>query len=1024
MMLRMILFFYAFIFWGSSDLLASSLPLIKTQISNKSFLNHWERSPIYKQSQNNEVAHFQTMVRHSTQGNDQYVIGSVSMMQIPKRLAFDHQEMLTSLRMGYDTEHWTYQKQGRLHLYEAHWIKGNRIVRLAIHEGKNHIKAITSLYRLGYRDVVAPEAYLIENALLRDDKTTALTPSPSHLMSLLLSSSWAQSGIPTGFSGLESILDSISPSTDLGPQSPLVPGSVGSDGSPLSIGGINHSLDISGDVDVSGQVDVGLDDRTSGQVDDIQAQITRTNDEIAATRTTLDQQMTRTNDEIASTRDMVDRNWSETNKQAARANRTAEKLTDPKHMFLLSGATAAGAVVGGFVANMAIQGLITGVDWMIEQMTGTKAAAERWRQFQEARRQWETTLDQALTLERSIDQFLLFHETLQTIRERLPESERSKLTIEGIIRHFNIEILMKQREKRALEELFQNERNPQCSLELADKIAEINDLTTNMSSVVSILGDHKKDNPDTNIFDDRYFCSQMDHMMRNLLDAESALQRYRLHMINGQAEWRKDLAENVEDLQDVSGRLQTGGDDILDRSIKSSQDLYSTNYDSMRDRLKRECRAQGLLFTGGCVSEKLEGANAQEARDLELARDQAIEEARKSAERRLQRPVTVNTNIEYDRLRAYQDWFEELEDQQYCNQRPDDPRCLELAQFRHNGVFYVKNRSITKIQDLCQPQRTTLAQIEDAQERARAIDREPASMTGANYSVATGTAEAPQNYVFEEAERPGFFNRLFQGVANFFRSIGEFFGFASPRQPVGEQRSPSPTPASETYVSYDQPVIMDSPRLVEDEIESFDYIEEEQTPIVEPEIEEAQYERIPASLNEKVSLALEHPIFEDEIVGEQFLADLANMAQFNPEDLVTAEQLLDKLSQEKDATETPISDSYEMILDRPRLNPHQKSALLFELAWSDQEKYQQAVRLMDQPEIAISFDGEALSQELKNLIDTIPALRLDGNKVILSINSLSSEQLTMNLYQSIIILNREDSMERKIQLLRDLIDLL
>jgi hypothetical protein len=117
------------LFLGSPDLWANSLPSINARPANKSFLDHWERSPILKQEQNGEVATLQIMSRHSTQAHHQYVIGTISSMQIPRRLGFNHAEMIESLKTGYDIELWKYNKVGRLHVYEAHWIKGNRIVR-------------------------------------------------------------------------------------------------------------------------------------------------------------------------------------------------------------------------------------------------------------------------------------------------------------------------------------------------------------------------------------------------------------------------------------------------------------------------------------------------------------------------------------------------------------------------------------------------------------------------------------------------------------------------------------------------------------------------------------------------------------------------------------------------------------------------------------------------------------------------------------------------------------------------------
>lgn len=790
----------------SFQLSAESLPY---RPNSSDFLIHWERSERMEQSQDDLTASIQTFARHITVGPYQYNIGSLTYLEFPRSLELDIEEMSSSLKMGYDIEHWKYSHSNNLHVWEAVWAKGNRIVRLAILEEQDSYKSVATIYRKGYQEPMAVESYILENALLKRAQRTSWSPKPPSVhSSFFISRAYAQSGMPTGFSGLGTILDSIDPGSLTGSNLPPVTGS-SSGGVSLLPGGVgttSNPFAVTGDVQLN--TTFGFDDQTSAQIDVSQAQIDQalsqaettsamvdqnwqdTNAQIQNTTDMVNTNWQDTNAQIQNTTDMVDRNWQESNRQAARANRTAEKLSDPKHMFLLSGATAAGAVVGGFVANMAIQGLISGVDWMIEQMTGRRAAQERWRQFQDAQRNWETTLEHALQLERSIDQFLLFHETLQTIRERLPESERSKLSTEEIIRFFNIEILMRQRDIRRLENQFMAESDPRCSVELAEKIAELQNLTQNMSQVVTILGDHRANNPDSDIFDERYFCSQMDNMMRNLLDAESALQRYRLHLINGQAEWQRDLADGVDQLQGVSTRLQTGGDDILDRSVKSARDLYDTNYNALRDRLRRECRAQGMMFTGGCVSEKMRGEASSELQRIEAARDQSIEEARVSAERRLNRPVTVNTDIEYDRIRSYQDWFEELEDQQFCNQRPDDSRCRELSQFRHNGVFYVKNRALDRMDSVCSGRRATLAGVEQAQ-------REAALAANPEATAAEHAGRAPAQV---EAESPGFFSRLFGGIGNFFRSIGQFLGLIPKNEPatLGEQ---SRTQSFETVVA-------------------------------------------------------------------------------------------------------------------------------------------------------------------------------------------------------------------------------
>lgn len=938
------------------------------------------------QKQGQQQAKVQTMARHIHHGDVRYMVASLTYQEFPAEMKIDESEILSSLKLGFDVENWSFQKKGAVTTWEGRWEKGNRIVRLSLKKERSLIRAVSTVYRFGYRDHLAVESYLIEQTLLKEKIVTSFFSWPD-----LISRAHANTpGIPTSFSGLGPILDSIS-LDDLAPSSgpglPPLPTGSGTGSSLLTtitggVGTPDSPFTIDGNFDVQGDVRIGPDGRTSDQIDRGQNQIDRGQDQIdraltqAQTTTDMvDRNWQDTNAEIRNSTDMVDRNWQETNRQAARANRTAERLADPKHMFLLSGATAAGAVVGGFAANLAIQGLISGVDWMIEQMTGRRAAAERWRQFQEARRNWETTLDHALALERSIDQFLLFHETLQTIRERLPESERSKLNAEEIIRFFNVEILMKDREKRRLQERFDREENYDCAIALASRITDLNHLTTNMSQVVSILGNHKANNPDIDIFDDRYFCSQMDHMMRNLLDAESALQRYRLHLINGQAEWRRDLADGVEGLQDVSERLQTGGDDILDRSISAARDLYQTNYDALRERLKRECRAQGMMFTGGCVSDRLEGPAAQELRSIEQARDQSIEAARVSAERRLQRPVTVNTDIEYDRIRSYQDWFEELEDQQFCNQRPDDPRCRELSQFRHNGVFYVKNRAMSRLESLCPQRQTTLSAIEAAQQASRT----PAS-----------EAETPATMIEPEAEKKGFFSSLFSGIANFFRSIGEFFGFVQPRT-VGER------PAAETRetvrATSDQ-TIVDGPRVVTPP-------PRERAPATSPEPVAEEIITVETAplvprhpLQENLERAYFNPLFEDQFVRESLAQDLETLLEKNPEARQSIEQALEQLhSEAESATEHPFTNKVEEIYSLPEDQPGLRQFLLAQLVNSP-SAYEQSYQALTSPEWTVELPDSALATLEENSVISLvpPALKI-------ALSQIPSRIRTYDFYQ-------------------------
>jgi hypothetical protein len=117
-------------------------------------------------------------------------------------------------------------------------------------------------------------------------------------------------------------------------------------------------------------------------------------------------------------------------------------------------------------------------------------------------------------------------------------------------------------------------------------------------------------------------------------------------------------------------------------------------------------------------------------------------------------------------------------------------------------------------------------------------------------------------------------------------------------------------------------------------------------------------------------------------------------------------------------------NSYEMILDRPRLNTHQKSALLYELAWSDQQSFEQAVVLIEQTQIELTIPNDLIDDEVRELIEQIPMLNLIEDRIIIDMSSLQLSQQSMNLYRTLILLNREDDPNQKLQLLLRLIELL
>jgi hypothetical protein len=709
---------------------------------------------------------------------------------------------------------------------EAFWPGGNRILRFGLSSTGPYFLVSVSTYRPGYKEITGPESVAMQivwhKYQARNGKKTS-----SLLLNEIFNKAYAASPLPGGFD-ISTILDSLSP-TDL--TSGSLSGGVLTTNSTIGItGSVDTNVNVTGlDAPVTNLGNIAANSITGidgvantrlTQADNIAATRLNQADNIANNRLTQADQIAQSRltqaDEIATrqlseaerianesmdridanvdrsleqadkTTQMVDKNWGESNRQMERANNLASKLSDPKHALLLAGATAAGAVIGSAVANLAIEGVVSGLGWLIEQITDAKGKQERWKLFRDAREKWEETAKHARELEGAIDQFLQFNQVINTIKSRLSSDNKSKMTIENVIANFGREILIKQKQRERINTAFLATDDSECEAQLAEQLQQMDSLIANMGQVMNQLQSHKNANPNANIFDDRYFCDQLGSMLRNLVDAEGALQRYRMLMISGQTEWRDQALQDFNDLRD---RTETFNDRQDGRYANREEDIikdrYKNNVDGLKRQIKQACDNQREQRSSRCFEGRWNSAEtkSQIAR-WEQSRDSELAALARRTDYRGQNPLGLNADVENQRLERYRAWFQDLEDQQFCSQNPEDKRCKEINNFRFNGVFYSKDRAFERMNQVCPGQAMDLPTITEKQaEQARAVAR-------ANTPASQGRTPAA------EKKSGGFFSAIGDFFKNIFSGIGEFFGFGK-----------SSTPGETAAMQHDLPVV-------------------------------------------------------------------------------------------------------------------------------------------------------------------------------------------------------------------------
>ena len=422
------------------------------------FMKRWTATPVKERKENGKiVARSKVFRRYANVGGKVYSIGTVTFFQVKKQKGDKlTSETFLNIKEAYgEKERWITNRIGETMVIEGPWSKGNRYLRFYVTEFDKSIAISTATFRLGYQDSVGPESLLIQRGM-------ASTANKNKNFSFLnyispISSAHAQfGGWPFGGSGSGGSSGGIPSGADLSDLTSSV------DQLNNNFSEINSQL---------AQTNSNLANanqnwaNTNNQIGNANQNWANTNTQIgnanqnwANTNTQIgnaNQNWANTNTQIGN----ANQNWAETNRQYARTNDIAEKMLDPKHMFTLAAATSAGAVFGATLANLVIDGVVTGAKAIWNLITDAKNKAERWEKFKKAREGWEKMNESVKKLEKLLDNFLMSQELMQQIKNSITDDEKHKLSRENLISHLSISNRRMNKRKRQLEDIFDNTTN-------------------------------------------------------------------------------------------------------------------------------------------------------------------------------------------------------------------------------------------------------------------------------------------------------------------------------------------------------------------------------------------------------------------------------------------------------------------------------------------------------------------------------------------------------------------------------------
>lgn len=561
--------------------------------------------------------------RKITTPYSRYTVASVTMME----LNFEGDQSLDSTRSFLQKEYkltgLQEKKYNNAYRFEGYNETTRRQVVIFVSFSKNKIRVSNAVYRPTYGRTIALEVELIHRKYHNvDDKVSFLKKIKISLP--FIEEAYAQTdctkcaGNPMCLLLCRSANSGSNAGTGV-----LTGGGTGSSSSGFSFGGLsldgiqqelnntNSQLNVlNGNISVAnsnwgntntqiegananwantnGQINIANQNwaNTNTQIGVFNQNHAKTNEELAKANQNLEQ----TNKNIENLTNVVDKNaqkaleesqaWrAMTEKESAewralmkeqsdKGLAIAEKMSNPNHLFKMATYSAAGAVLGASVANLAIQGVTAAVGFLWKWATGelkTMKQEELLKEFAQAMKVYSDSSAISKGLEASIDSVLsnlALHKKFQLENsEVLANIQKYVITTE-----FEIE----------------DARKNKC----VDDLVKLNQKMTEFQSLAKIL-----DMADPQ----KQMCIDLKEMFRKLAEVEGVLQNARPNLLKAEdaLNWQKARAQNEG--AEIFDDIKKGGlaEDVKKTQDKQREKLYKKNIkdtEELTEEVEDDCK--------------------------------------------------------------------------------------------------------------------------------------------------------------------------------------------------------------------------------------------------------------------------------------------------------------------------------------------------------------------------------------------------------------------------------------------------
>ena len=733
------------------------------------FLKKWAATPTKGTAQTGRAKIFQ---RFTATGGHLYSIGSITFMQYPAKDKLSYDDIVGDIPDAYGEKTWTKTIRGKSLVVEGIWKKGNRYIRYDVTRGDRFHTISIFTGRIGYLDSLLPEAKLIQENLARANPKVADRSFLKNFLGIpeaqaaglgdLLGGGIGASGSGGGgvlpdLTELNQSMDSLSQSFEelntqvqisnqnmntanqnwnqtnqqLNDTTQVIDKNWSNTNTQLDsanqnwnntntqLNSANQNWNNTNQVidknwsDTNTQINSANQNwnNTNNQINNANQNWSNTNKIVDKNWAETNKQLEAANQNWADTNKIVDKNWQETNRQMERANNLAERMADPKNAFTLAAATSAGMVFGATLANLAIDGVVMGAKLVWDLLTDTSGKKERWDKFKEARQNWEKTAETAKNLEKILDQFLTTQELLGNIQNSIVPDEQDKLSRENLITHLSQRTRKLEKIKKDLEAEYAIATDEKCEMLISNKIDEADKMINSSKTIKEYLNKQNY-----KVYNNQVFCDDLKGIMGKLGEAESALQTYRLNILNARDQWEKENAKDRSKMDDTTERVNDRSvqEKTRDERIRNADKDYKRVLEGLteeKERFVTDCKKSYSVFqnmSGKARNEcELKYSDKFNKRDEEMkaealrAKDRKIENARRDFEDSSKRFIHFSQDIEDSKLQSYYKWFADLEKQQYCFTHREEQECKDLGAVKFMGPFYVKNRAKVKLKEIC-----------------------------------------------------------------------------------------------------------------------------------------------------------------------------------------------------------------------------------------------------------------------------------------------------------------------------------